>query len=240
MSESNIRKLLRALLEPLQAFENAAQAILDGGLTIDGGEGFVLDMIGERVGQKRNGAGDELYRRMLRAKIAANRSDTTANALIRIVRAALGDDDVAIVLEPMTIDAIAVHLRDGTVAPEVAAAIIVLLRIGKSPDMRLVLDYTASADSDTFAFAPTAYLAGAHLAGATTLTVGDASGLPVSGTLTIAKGLAVEESIAFVRASSTTIALAAGLANNQADRTACNVPDPARAFGVGHLRSVLE
>lgn len=91
MADSNFVKVLRCLIEGKQAIENAFQQLLVG-RTLDAAEGVQLDIIGKIVGQPRGGLDDELYRRILRARIAANFSDGNVPDMLRVVKLVINDD----------------------------------------------------------------------------------------------------------------------------------------------------
>lgn len=56
---------------------------------IDNAEGTTLDDIGTNVNQPRGRANDEVYRILLKSKIARNLSDGTINTIIRVIATAL-------------------------------------------------------------------------------------------------------------------------------------------------------
>lgn len=72
-----------------QDLEDSAQAILTI-TNIDGSIGAQLDNLGRFVGQARVGLDDATYRQYLRARILANKSSGTSEALYRVFTALLG------------------------------------------------------------------------------------------------------------------------------------------------------
>ena len=63
---------------------------------IDTNEGDALDVIGNIVDIQRNTADDEIYRILLRAKIAKNNSDATLDSIVSAVQFVTGIRDVAV------------------------------------------------------------------------------------------------------------------------------------------------
>ncbi|WP_341320816.1 hypothetical protein NSQ62_14355 [Solibacillus sp. FSL H8-0523] len=61
---------------------------------IDRAEGATLDLIGENVNQKRGYASDEIYRVLLKSKIARNLSDGSINHMINVIAGALNVDRI--------------------------------------------------------------------------------------------------------------------------------------------------
>jgi len=81
----NVEKLLDVLVTPLQELEDVARDIVEK-TSIDTGEGVQLDLIGEWVGEPRQGRSDEDYRRYLRFRIFVNTSDGEPETVITVLR----------------------------------------------------------------------------------------------------------------------------------------------------------
>ena len=79
--------ILSAYLQSVQDCEDAFWTLLVG-FNLDSGVGIVLDLIGQIVGEPRNGRGDGWYRIALRLRIATNRSDGCPETLILLLQLA--------------------------------------------------------------------------------------------------------------------------------------------------------
>jgi hypothetical protein len=91
MSDNNITLLLRALVGPIQAAEDALQQLLTE-RTIDTSIGAQIDVIGKLVGEARAGLDDETYRRHVRARISANRSTGRVSDVLKVADLVVYDD----------------------------------------------------------------------------------------------------------------------------------------------------
>ncbi|MGM9943924.1 MAG: hypothetical protein ACI33M_03225 [Lysinibacillus sp.] len=87
-STSNIAKLMRIFSEQMQDLNQTVNRV-DDWRDIDNAEGTVLDDIGTNINQARGKATDEVYRILLKSKIARNLSDGSINTLIRVLSTAL-------------------------------------------------------------------------------------------------------------------------------------------------------
>lgn len=82
--ESNTYKLMQLFSDELQLLEETNNRIIEW-RSIDKAEGKALDLIGQNVVQSRGTATDEVYRIMLKTKIARNLADGTLNGLITAI-----------------------------------------------------------------------------------------------------------------------------------------------------------
>lgn len=82
--ESNTYKLMQLFSDELQLLEETNNRIIEW-RNIDRAEGKALDLIGQNVVQSRGTATDEVYRIMLKTKIARNLADGTLNGLITAI-----------------------------------------------------------------------------------------------------------------------------------------------------------
>lgn len=82
--ESNTYKLMQLFSDELQLLEETNNRIIEW-RNIDKAEGKQLDLIGQNVVQSRGTATDEVYRIMLKTKIARNLADGTLNGLITAI-----------------------------------------------------------------------------------------------------------------------------------------------------------
>lgn len=90
-SESNIYKLMQIFSEELQLLETTNNLILDW-RDIDFAQGHTLDLIGSNINQPRGMAIDEVYRVLLKSKIARNLSDGSIDSIINVIALALSAD----------------------------------------------------------------------------------------------------------------------------------------------------
>lgn len=89
--KSNLSKLISIFSDELAVLENTNKQILLW-REIDNAKGNALDLIGENVIQNRGVATDEVYRILLKSKIARNLSDGTINTIIQVISIALSTD----------------------------------------------------------------------------------------------------------------------------------------------------
>ncbi|WP_246362560.1 hypothetical protein [Paenibacillus alba] len=85
---SNTGKLLGILTEQLQALEETQNRVRSW-RDIDQAQGATLDRIGTNVAQARGVATDEVYRILIKSKIARNLSTGDINTIIRVLSTAL-------------------------------------------------------------------------------------------------------------------------------------------------------
>lgn len=88
--KTGIENILRSLLEESVAVEEQLTLLRDN-RSVDTATGIVLDLLGGLVGEPRSGATDDDYRRLVRARIAINRSSGVVENVLRVVRLVLDD-----------------------------------------------------------------------------------------------------------------------------------------------------
>lgn len=88
---SNVGKVIKLLTDELDLLQNTFDRIEEW-KDVDKAEGAVLDDMGVNVGQPRGAATDEIYRVLLRSKVARNFSDGTINTIIRVISIAVNAD----------------------------------------------------------------------------------------------------------------------------------------------------
>ncbi|KAF6618252.1 hypothetical protein HFE03_03380 [Paenibacillus sp. EKM102P] len=88
---SNIGKLFTIVAGPINDLETTFKTIEEW-RDIDTAKGTTLDLIGGNVGQLRGAASDEIYRIMIKSKIARNLSKGDVNTIIRVIALAVGAD----------------------------------------------------------------------------------------------------------------------------------------------------
>lgn len=98
--ESNTYKLMQLFSEELQLLEETNNRIIEW-RNIDKAEGKQLDLIGQNVVQPRGTATDEVYRIVLKTKVAQNLADGTLNGLIRAIAYVLQVDKKEIQVREM-------------------------------------------------------------------------------------------------------------------------------------------
>jgi hypothetical protein len=94
---SNIGKLLAIFAEQFNDLEETQERMRDW-RSIDSAEGATLDRIGTNVVQSRGPANDEVYRILIKSKIARNLSTGDINTIIRVLSVALDADPSAITI----------------------------------------------------------------------------------------------------------------------------------------------
>lgn len=78
---------------------------------IDEARGATLDLMGLRVGQKRGSASDEIYRVLIKARIARNNSDGTINSIIEALALSLSTTPDTIKIKPLYTEGQPLSLR---------------------------------------------------------------------------------------------------------------------------------
>ncbi|AJK87692.1 MULTISPECIES: DUF2612 domain-containing protein [Lysinibacillus] len=89
--DSNISKLMSIFSAEAQKIKETNDRIRQW-RNIDDAEGVGLDLIGQNVNQSRGVANDEVYRILLKSKIARNLSDGTIDMIIQVLAIALSID----------------------------------------------------------------------------------------------------------------------------------------------------
>lgn len=89
--DSNISKLLSIVAGQLDRVDQVLETI-EQWRDIDTARGTTLDMIGGNVVQLRGAASDEVYRILIKSKIARNLSKGDINTLIQVIALAVGTD----------------------------------------------------------------------------------------------------------------------------------------------------
>lgn len=88
---SNLSKLISIFSDELMELQRTNKSILEW-RDIDKARGKALDLIGENVSQSRGKATDEVYRILLKSKIARNLSDGSINTIIQVISIALSTE----------------------------------------------------------------------------------------------------------------------------------------------------
>ncbi|QXJ39599.1 hypothetical protein BV455_02965 [Parageobacillus caldoxylosilyticus] len=127
--DSNIGKIIKILTDELDLIKETFDR-MEEWEDVEKAEGVVLDDIGKDIGQPRGAATDEIYRILLRSKVARNLSDGTIDTIIRVLSIALNADPKEIRIQ---------ELCEDPVHPEPAAISLIqiplrrLNEVGMSP-----------------------------------------------------------------------------------------------------------
>lgn len=214
-----IEAYLAVVAREVQALEDALQDLLTM-RRLDTATGLQLTRIGVKVGQPRNGVtDDDLYRRLVRARIAANRSRGVGEDVLRITRLVV-DSTVVVEMEYQQVATVVLRLSGPGVTQTIADILIGFLRRAVVAGVRIILEWSLATDADTFRLAVAGFLSGTHLAGATTLALraGDAAGFPPSGSAVIEWGTPDEETVTYAsRDDDTLYGVSATVNNHPAD-----------------------
>lgn len=108
---SNLGKLCSIMADQLRKVQETNKRVQQW-KNIDLAKGTTLDMIGSNIGQPRGIATDEVYRIMIKSKVAVNFSTSDINTIIRVLSIALDSPYSDIRIEEMYTD---------TTTPEPAA-----------------------------------------------------------------------------------------------------------------------
>lgn len=208
----NIDAVVQAIAKQAQDLEESGQLLLLL-LSIDDCTGAQLRMLGQRVGQPYAGESDDIFRLYLRARIAANRSDGSPEALYTVFRAMLGA--VAILeIRRSPIKSFELFVHAPPMADDVAAVALGFLTDAKELADRGLLYWQGDVDAEMFTLAFACYGTGAAAAGDANMDVDDASAFPNTGTVIIDEGTADEETVAFDSHTLTSMHFPAQLANS--------------------------
>lgn len=144
----NLHAVVRMIAREIQALEYAIWSV-EVERYLGGATGAQLDQWGAIVGAARNGVDDEVYRRVIRARILTNMSTGTIEDLFAIYRELTNDDTASVeVLPPNTL---LFSTITGGVLPEYLITLLEkYLRIGKKAGIRL---YLVQAEEGYFGFA---------------------------------------------------------------------------------------
>lgn len=107
---SNMGKLFQLVAEPLEEIKRDLE-LTEEWLSIDKAQGTTLDLHGARVGQKRGKASDDIYRVLIKAKIAQDFSDGTINSMIESLALTVNSEKSAIKLKELWQEGIPRALR---------------------------------------------------------------------------------------------------------------------------------
>lgn len=152
MAETNFQKMIRALVTPLTTAETTLQQLYTE-RWVNTAVGAQLDIVGALVGRARQGVtDDEIYRRYIRATVAANKSDGLVSDLIDVSRLVVFDDAATYVVQYGGNASVHVTVSGAVVDPAVSAVLATLLRSAAAGGVRLVVETWSEDEADMFAF----------------------------------------------------------------------------------------
>ncbi len=151
MSDNNIKKLLQALVDPVQDVESALQQLLVD-RAVGTAVGEQLDVLGRVVGQDRNGMVDDDFRRMVRARISVNRSKGTISDVLVVAELVLDDTGAYLRVDNQGTAALVLRVEDVVTDWAVAELIIRMLRETVAGGVRIILEFWLSTAPDMFRF----------------------------------------------------------------------------------------
>lgn len=110
------------------------------------------DLLGRVVVQQRNGLDNDTYRRYLFARIAVNNSNGLVEDLIKITALVMNDDNAYIHIDQVGAAAVIVRIENVAVSSVLGGVLIDLLRDAPLSGVRLILQYSQVAPSQTFRY----------------------------------------------------------------------------------------
>lgn len=158
----NLHALVKALVKPFQALEQAAFQVLDA-FDVDTAIGKQLDMVGGLAGEDREARSDVAYRAYIKARILANASDGAPGTIYALARMLLGDDPT-VTYEPDFPAGYALYVSGTTLqfpwdmgateSPDVVArALADAMLLATSAGVSFILFYQFTDDAHAFTFA---------------------------------------------------------------------------------------
>lgn len=148
----NVRAVLTALVTPMQLIEDTiARIILQRSVNVATGQ--TLTMLGHLIGQERNGiTDDELFRRYVRARIAANKSNGLFSTLYNVARLVLNDSRYKLVLRNEGTATARLSITSATIGLDdsVAQVLGTMLEVAVAAGVRVLLEWSGTPDADTF------------------------------------------------------------------------------------------
>lgn len=248
--KDNLAHLISTMGIQVQELEQALYELLTE-RQIDTAVGVQLDAIGEIVGQPRAGESDDDYRRMVRARIAANNSEGRVADFIRVTRAVINDATLAVRPAPGYPAAMVIHVEAGILSDAAAQILIELLRDTRAGGVRVLAHYLTAEPEDSFTFGSHALILGPGLsigAGGTEIITDGISGFLPSGSLVLDPSGANEETVTYTAISLNSFVGVAGITNThvigtalkQADDSSQGFSDTTAPTTGGALSSILE
>lgn len=147
--QPNIAALIAVMADPIQAIEDALWALLVE-RTLDLGVGAQLDAIGELVGQARGGLVDDDFRRYIRARITANKSNATVDELLHVTELVLFDPSAVVRLTQYAPAAVVIWVSMVVVSDALAVILVGFLRKAAAAAVRMLLEYSSVVNANLF------------------------------------------------------------------------------------------
>lgn len=140
---------VRTICRQIQELDDALVAI-GNSLNLDNAQGVLVDAIGDIVLQPRATTDDEVYKRRIRARIAANRARGLTSDLMRMAELVINDDLAGVTIEHLGATAV-LSVRSMPINDSMAGDLANAGKRAVSAGVRLLLHSTPAADASTFA-----------------------------------------------------------------------------------------
>lgn len=151
-NDNNVRFFLRALIgEQAQQVRDAFEQ-LRAGMRLSDAVGVQIDKNGNIVVEQRQGLDDDLYKRLVAAKVIANRSSGMTEDLIAIVRLVVDDITATVRVINYRTANIAVRVVGIATTYPLMVLLVQLLRVAIGAGVGYVLEFALSPPSSLFRF----------------------------------------------------------------------------------------
>lgn len=191
---------------------------------IDTAAGWVLDVLGKIVGERRQGSLDDDYRIRIRARIRTNLSDGTTEDVLAVMRLLLGPIVASLTVQEFFPAGFVLRVVGAVLTPTQVQIFSSFLRQARGAAIDAQLGYQTVPDADAFVCATSSPLTVAALAGAVSITVASTADFPATGTITIDDTLPAAETVAYTSKTATTFTLAAALTSAHPLRSMVALP----------------
>ncbi len=150
MPETNQQRILRVLLEPANVLETVTQQCLTM-LHVDTAVGIHLTRIGLKVGAPRAGIlDDEVFRRIVRATITANRSSGIVRDINRVARLVVPESPLGTIVNRNVGQCAYILTIEGVeITSEIARALVRLIIRATSDGVRAIIGWTEDPVEDS-------------------------------------------------------------------------------------------
>lgn len=151
---SNFQKFVAALAEPFQDLETAWHQML-AMRDVNQSQGVHLSTLGKLVGRPRSVVGDdEIYRRLVRAQVAVNKSTGRIDELLAICELVVFDPSAEYVLDNQGNAAYVIRIEGIALDWAVATLLVSLLRKATAGGVRVILEWWTQLEPELFRYAP--------------------------------------------------------------------------------------
>lgn len=232
--KDGVRALVSAGAGAVQTVEDVVWQLYTERL-LDAAAGAQLDNLGAIVGQDRESSTDDQYRARIRARILANRSDNSVEALLGIARAVANDPDAVARLTAYPPASFILDLAGTAVGDDTGEALAAMVKAARAAGVGAAVTWSNAIPGDTFTCDPRAsFVTVAALVGDDVLTLrsADLADFPPSGSVTVGVGTAAEETIGYLGVDGADLLLDGTLANAHATGEAVTL-DGTDADGFG-------